>query len=268
MNAGPRDTAPRTTRSDRLAPLRPAPETADPPPAVSRAYELIRSAIRGGQLRDGEGLTLSSLQVLTGLDSRSVRSAVELLVAHNVLHREMVTGLTVGPRMVQIPVNDHVLGDPAMPGDVIVTGLTVVQLEHRIVQSTPVIRERLQTGAATVLLVEQLGVFDGQTIYVRAGYYTEVDNTALSRAIATVDRVTGRPMSETFLELFDTGMATCRTSIEAVRCEASTAGHLGVQPGSPVLLRETLVTDVNGRARALSYTHYRSDRVSISDMSL
>ena len=256
-----------STPTDRLSQARADTGAADPPPGIGRAYELIRSAIRGGQLRNGEGLTLSSLQVLTGLDSRSVKSAVELLVTHNVLHRESVTGLAVGPRMVQIPVNDHMLGDPTTPGDVISCGLAVVQLEHRMVQSTPVIRERLQTDAGMVLLVEQLGVLDGQTIYVRAGYYTEPDNTALSRAIASVDRMGSRPMADVFLELFGTEMATCRTSIEAVRCEASAAGHLGVAPGSPVLLRETLVGDSCGRARALSYTHYRSDRVSISDTS-
>lgn len=236
------------------------------PPLVRRAYELIRTSLRGGNLAEREDLTIPALALTIGMDVAVVQDAVAMLANEGLVRIGPESEVEIGPRMVQIPVNDLVVRDPSLLGRKIRNDLRVVELEHKVVRSTPVIRERLRSTASLVLMVEQLGVFDEQPIYLRVGYYDEDDHHALSRRIIAEDeQATRRPMSTVFLDLFGIPLASCQTSVEAVRCEAGTAQALGIEPGTPVLLRESLILDRQGRPRALSYTHYRSDRVSLSD---
>lgn len=232
-----------------------------------RAYELLRTAIRAGDFGPTGRVAVDELSRATGIDAETVQGAARQLARHGIVRIDSDGAVVSRPRFVQISVVDLALGDPSCPGSVVSGEFRVDEVEHRVVQSTPVIRARLRTDVDRVLMVEQRGVFDGETIYVRVGYYAEDDPHSLSRAMIAEDQPPIAPMKEVFRRLFGAGFGTAATTVQAVRSDPATASTLGVRAGTPVLLRESTIADESGRPRTFSYTHYRSDRVSLSDLS-
>lgn len=232
-----------------------------------RAYELLRTAIRAGDFAPATRVPVDELSRATGIGHDAVLGATQRLARQGVVRIDSDGAVVAHPRFVQISVVDLALGDPSAPGRVVDGEFRVDEVEHRVVQSTPVIRARLDTDADRVLMVEQRGVFCGETLYVRVGYYAEDDPHRLSRAMIAEDVPPIAPMKEVFQRLFGAPLGSTSTSVHAVRSDPATATTLGIRAGTPVLLRESTIVDADGRPRTFSYTHYRADRVSLSDVT-
>jgi GntR family transcriptional regulator len=145
----------------------------------------------------------------------------------------------------------------------------VHELKHQVVPSTPLIRERLNTDAPFVLLVEQVALFDGEPLYLRSSYHCARDDPwQLSRVIKELDDTDPMPaLQECFERVYEAPFGGSWTAFEAVGCERRTAEILGVTEGSAVLLREMIFLDAAGKPRELTFTHYRSDRIVIEGVT-
>jgi GntR family transcriptional regulator len=192
----------------------------------------------------------------------AVREALKMLAQEGLVNREPGRGTVVTGRIVQIPTDQIVPVVDSNPSHM--APVKVEPLEQRVVPSTALIRSRLRVDDPEVLMIEQLATLDSVPIYVRAGYLS-VDGAAdvnAQRVVAQGRALT--PMAVAFESLFGVPLGECETVIEARSCEERTSRLLEIPEGSPVLVRELLLTGQDGRPRDLSYTHYRADRVSLS----
>ncbi|MFT4011354.1 MAG: UTRA domain-containing protein [Nocardioidaceae bacterium] len=144
--------------------------------------------------------------------------------------------------------------------------LAVTELASGPVPNTPYLRQTLGSDSDTVLLFEQLVCLHETPLYLNASYIAaEYDPGRLllaQRAIHESQHVP--PVREVFELLFDTSYGGGTAVIESVRCDPHTAQHLGVPPGSPILLREMRLHDAEGHVINVMWTHYRPDRVEIT----
>lgn len=236
-----------------------------PAVAAARAYELIRSAARSGTLNAGDEFTVTSLRAATGSTSAVIRTAVDQLV-HDGIFGWTQRMLTLR-KSVHVAVNSTDLVHHSTVDGASTEESRVSYLNHTVLRSTPIVRARLHTDAEEVLLIEQTMVLDGAPVFVTASYFADGATEILSKYVDIVEKI--RPLVDLptlFEKLFDSELAEIETSIQAVRCEPNTALALGIEAGTPVLLREAVTIDGAGRSRILNYTHYRADRVSMSDL--
>ncbi|ROQ39707.1 UTRA domain-containing protein [Frondihabitans sp. PhB188] len=137
-------------------------------------------------------------------------------------------------------------------------------IEHALVSSSPLIRARMHTDQDTVAMLEQHATLDDEPLFVRVSYHLSSDLDPISRAWrAHVPGADVGTMGDLFRRLFGRELARTESSVEAVRSDARTALSLRVPVGSPMILREMVLTADDGVVRELSFTHFRADRVAL-----
>lgn len=153
--------------------------------------------------------------------------------------------------------------DETLPDRGVFDTIAVDDLEHSVVPSTPLLRERLSVDAAEVLMIEQT-IRLGPVPFLLQTTYHRLDDETLSARILSMNRA-GRkvPFDEFFHRMFGVARGRSIVSMEAVRCDERTAALLDVEEFSPVLVREIVYLDVLGLARAVGYSHFRADHVSL-----
>ncbi|MCM3922263.1 GntR family transcriptional regulator [Frankia sp. AiPs1] len=242
-------------------------ERADPRPlhaSPRRAYELIRASLRSGEL-EPDALSESRLIDALGITRNSVRRALSMLADEGLLSRAPRRGTSVSHGIWQIPAGE------VLPREISESQewqrLQIEELAHCAVPATDGLRDRLAVTDADLLMTEQLFRLDGQPLCVRTGYVPMIVEP--ERYFAEVVAIDRRPprYEALFERLFGAPLGTAEAVVEAVPCEERTARLLGVEAGSPVLLREVLVRDGTGRPREVSYTHFRGDRVALSSVT-
>jgi hypothetical protein len=149
------------------------------------------------------------------------------------------------------------------------TGASQIRLrtiEHSLVASSPLIRIRMGEAATTVSMLEQLGTLDDQPLFVRVSYHLAEEFTTLSQLARDPEFVsTPIELEEAFRLHFGKELGRRQSTVEAVRSDNRTAMSLRVPVGSPMMLREMVLSDVDDVVRELSFTHFRADRVALQD---
>ncbi|MBS9373051.1 GntR family transcriptional regulator [Rhodococcus sp. B50] len=217
-----------------------------------RAYGLIRSLIRSGFLVDDEQLVEDRLVKTMGIPRARVREALQQLAADGLVERRRRTGTRVRQEYFQVPVDD-ILPWHTPPG------FAVRQTDNRVVPSGPSIRTRLGTHDTRVGLVEH--VFEHVTstgvepLGVRMAYYREqYEQPKVWQRCPS--------LADAFALVYGVPLGKVDTVIDAVACDTDTARVLGLREGSPVLMREQLLRDVEGTVQEYTFSYYRADRVS------
>lgn len=222
-----------------------------------RAYELLRSAIRTGFLPAGTQLVEYELAKALSTSRNALRVALQLLADEGVVERNPRSGTIITSAIVQITLNEmdaearvHTSGRLAdlAPTEVFDEDL----LDEQVIPASPYIRQRMQTDDEFVLMHERLISVRGEPHHVWLGYVA-----------ADIDYATVRPNGDResiFLERFGVAYSHAEDSVEAVPCDLRTSRLLHVPPGSPILLCETLMYDVDGRIRELRFRYNRGDR--------
>ena len=115
------------------------------------------------------------------------------------------------------------------------------------------------------LLYECMTMTGDEPISLQLNYYPpKFDSTALfSRGLEIDEDDSYETLAERFEALFGRPMGRVSTAIEAVSCDAQVASQLKVAEGSPILLREYLLRDVDDNVLVLSYSYARGDRVTV-----
>ena len=217
-----------------------------------RAYELVRSLIRSGDLTDAEPLVEDDLVRMLDLPRTSVREALVLLATEGLVSRQRHVGTRVSGVYYQIPVDDILPNAPS-------PGFMVRTIDDRHVRSSPTIRQGLGTEAPVVGMIEH--IFEhvssegSQPLGVRTAYYRTTYDQPRSWASCP-------PLAVGFERAFGVALGTVETVVDAVASDAETARLLHLEPGSAVLMREQRLHDVNGVVQEYTFSHYRADRVS------
>ncbi|WEO77241.1 UTRA domain-containing protein [Cryobacterium sp. SO2] len=159
--------------------------------------------------------------------------------------------------VVSVPVDDH--PEARLPGIV----LTLV--EHAIVPASPLVRARMDIEDDSVAMIEQIGFLEDKPLFVRVTYRRSTDLPGVIRVEGRLAAADGAPTVAGFEDRYGRPPGRSLTAIEAVRPDKRTATAMRVPEGTPMLVRELLLEDVDGVVRELSFTHFRSDRVAIED---
>jgi GntR family transcriptional regulator len=159
--------------------------------------------------------------------------------------------------VVSVPVDDH--PEARLPRIV----LTLV--EHAIVPASPLVRARMDIDDDSVAMIEQIGFLDDNPLFVRVTYRRSADLPGVIRVEGRLAAADGAPTVASFEDRYGRSPGRSLTAIEAVRPDKRTATAMRVPVGTPMLVRELLLEDIDGVVRELSFTHFRSDRVAIED---
>jgi GntR family transcriptional regulator len=217
-----------------------------------RARDLIRSGIRAGELHTEGALAEDALIRSLSTSRNAVRQALQMLAAEGLLDRRPNRGTTIVGSILDVEF------DQLVPSAAFLTQrASVREIDHRQIAGTAYIKGRLQTTDERIDVSEVLISVDAEPISVRASYIV-----APGGPVERVAEIV--PFAEAFKRVFGLPLGDSQAAIGAVLTGPSTSRLLGVAEGTPVIVEEMLLSDINGMPRELSYTHYRADRVSLS----
>ncbi|MGY4858646.1 UTRA domain-containing protein [Cryobacterium sp. AP23] len=166
-------------------------------------------------------------------------------------------GSTAKTAVVSVPVDDH--------PEARVSGITLTLVEHAIVPASPLVRARMDIEDDSVAMIEQIGFLDDKPLFVRVTYRRSADLPEVIRVEGRLAAAGGAPTVAGFEDRYGRPPGRSLTAVEAVRPDKRTATAMRVPEGTPMLVRELLLEDIDGVVRELSFTHFRSDRVAIED---
>ena len=255
-----------------------------------RTYEQLRASIRVGLTDPDTQFRELTISQEFGASRNSVRVALAMLAADGLITRGPRRGTILTKQIIDFPV-DRVLPrhfdvDPATATH----GMVVLDLESAVLTTPPLIAELLDTRVERIVSYEQMAIFDGEPVYVRSGvsplvsdadeYFARIAScnaavAAITETAATTDAGTGAPggdqtaagieMEGVFELLFEVPFGHCRSRVEVVGADEHLAKLLGVEEGSPLLLRQQVNYDIHNVAREFSFTHYRGDRATLTN---
>lgn len=213
-----------------------------------RVRDLLHASVRAGFTGSDEQLTEDHLMEQYGATRAAVREALRMLADDGTLDRHPGRGTVVARRGVQVLMKD-VAGV-----DVDRDAFDLLTTEERAVPSTPLLRHRLQLDDAELQLVENLFLHHGAPLGVRTAYFRIGRNAAHYDGAARLEDVCRG--------FFAAELGEVHTEIGSARSDSRTSRLLGVDVGSPVLVREQVVYDTAGAPIEVVFDHYRADVVT------
>jgi DNA-binding GntR family transcriptional regulator len=217
-----------------------------------RAHDLLRSSIRAGMIRGDSLLIEDSLVRSLSTSRNAIRQALQMLAQEGLVERRPHHGTSVVGEILEVPFDQLV---PPVAFDR--SRVAVRILESRQIPSTPYIKARLEIDDEALDVLEILITFDDEPLSLRVSY-VPVSTEPVRRTTEVI------PVPVAFEQVFGVPMGRAESSVEAIAAGASASRLLDVPEGAPVLVQEQLLRDINGVPRELSYTHYRSGRVSLA----
>jgi GntR family transcriptional regulator len=226
----------------------------------THTYQQLRASLRSGTFTVHDRLVENDLVDSFAATRHGIRYALQLLAEDGLVQREprsgtsvvsAITGFSAGAlRPSEDDARDRTLH--AEP------------LGHRVTATPPLLGARLGFDDAEVLVVDQRGTLGGVPLYVRTGWTPRpADPEAFLATLTELDE-TRVPLPEAFLRLYGVPYGGSRADVQAMPADAGVAELLGIDEGWPVLLRELVLTDVDGRPREVSYTSFRGSHVSVT----
>ncbi len=209
----------------------------------------------------GDQLVEDALTDNYATSRNSVREALQTLAQEGLVTRSRGRGTLVNGAITELPM-EHVGSQPGVNGpDERRVQLSNDILEIVVIPPSSLLRKKLQTDD-DVLLVEQIAVLDGP-VYVGAYYYPcpgEPDSRdEFVKRVSQAHRSPGE-FGMSLPTTHGVAIGRVEVTVEAVACDARTARMLHAPIGSPIILRERLVHDVNGTPVALDYVHFAPSR--------
>jgi GntR family transcriptional regulator len=236
---------------------RPTPERVQNSPR--RAHDLLRTGIRRDLIPRDEKLEERHLTRGYATSRNAVREALQTLAVEGLVTRIPRFGTKLTGRITVLPMRDV-----AVHGyDAADRSARIEELDLKLVPATPVIRDRLAVDTEHVVLIEHLAHMADAPLYVRVAYLPEPEDfESFTEQLRTV-YAGPRSNHEALQDLFGVEAGDIELTVEAVPCDPRTGKLLGCQTGAPILVRERVVYDVDGRPRELSYTHLPGDRAAL-----
>ena len=213
-----------------------------------RVHDLLLASVRSGIYAEDRILVEEQLIASCDASRTAVREALRKLAEDGVVQRHPRSGTIVVTTGVQIALEDIAMIG-AGPGEI-----AVEITEQRMVPSTPLLRTRLATSDQRLRMIENVFLFDGETIGIRTAYFRASFDTETYRGRAA--------MAEVASSFFGREVSRTETAVSASVCDGRTARIFGVQCGAPVLVRSLTYFDTQDRPIQFAFDHYRADRVA------
>ena len=225
---------------------------------VSRAtYAQLRAGIRDGSIAPEQRLHETDLVATFAANRNAIRRALQMLAKDGLIERHTRTGTMVTSQIVTFSAT----GVLPLAG---VDELRVVELDNDVIPMPPALAARMGSDSPQVLAYSQLGLFGDLPLYLRSGYAPRLaTDPHYFDQVAESDRELA-PMEVAFHRLFGAALGAVESAVEWAPAEASLCELLELPAGSPLLMREMLLLDAQGRGREFSVTYFRGDRVSLS----
>lgn len=225
------------------------------PAQISASHGLLRSSIRRGLYVHGSALVEDTLARSLGTSRNAVRRALHMLEEEGLVTRRPRFGTSVAAEIVEVPLGRLARTEPTWPN---YDGRAQVQVvDHSVVPCPPVVRARLGLEGEEAAVVEYLVLVDGEPFCLRVAYLDPGTPLNLEPNFEMCDCV-----PHLFPHFDHVDLGESETSLDAVAAEERTARLLGIEVGSPILLREQLVHTADGRPFELSFTSYPGGRAS------
>jgi GntR family transcriptional regulator len=241
--------------------------------SAARAHTLLRAGIRDGTIVSEQQLVEENLVHTLGASRNAVRSALQMLVDDGLVSRAPKRGTEVISGIFEFallpsPGGQHLARPPGSSH--------ITRTEGRTVPPTGIVAQRLgYTGPLPIPMVEYVSSFDGRPTALRVSYhhpeldperYEEFVDGFLPRHEYNPSRPLFTP-ADAIAALYGSRAGTGRTVIEAQLCDARTAKLLDLSIGAPLLVRETVISDIDGQPRILTHMAYDGSRVTLSHES-
>lgn len=231
-----------------------------------RAHALLRSGIRTGLFSRRELLVEDALVRSMATSRNSVRLALQMLAREGLVQRRTNRGTDVLRGLVPILMSEllPLLSDIDEPVDVpgMDGRMSLKQLDYGIVPMTELLGRRLESDDDSVFMRELIVLLHGEPVAVHVGYYP-LQHAPLELKDAVIQFKSGTSrLAHMLKHLYGLTPGAVEIDVEAVACDERTARMLKIEPGAPMLMRETVIRDETGQPCLLDYSHWRGDRVS------
>jgi len=224
-----------------------------------RLHALLRSGIRLGLLPSMARLVEGQLVDAYATSRNAVRETMALLAEEGLVSRRPGRGTVVAGMIYELALEDisprrGSLSDTGRGGQ---HEYSNIEIETTCIPLTPSLRNRLSTNQPSVWLTEWLILRGGEPICV----YINYSLGGSARELST-DEASGG-LEAIFRRTYGDELARIDTAVESVTCDERTGRALGVEPGSPLLFRERVMIDTNGRPRECNHTFFPGAKVSL-----
>ncbi len=227
-----------------------------PVPYYAQLMEVLKATIETEALAPGDQLPSEpDLCDTYGISRTVVRHALRELEADGLIVRRKGKGTFVADSKINESLVQKLTG---FYHDMIERGKTPVTqvLNEDIVPASPVIAARLNIREGEpVYTVERLRFVDGEPLLLVRAYLPH----AFCPGIETVD-LSKASLYDTLETRFNLRIVNGRRSIEAVAADERQADLLGIKPGDPVLLLESLAYLADGTTIEFFQAVHRGDR--------
>jgi GntR family transcriptional regulator len=199
--------------------------------------------IHSGELPENEKLVEDQLVQALGISRTTVREALQQLAEEGLISRQRRAGTKVVSPLVPLSIDDIIPWKATVP-------FSVTRTDNRLVNSTPLIRQKLGIEDRVVGLVEHCFYVGAEPVGVRTAYYPpEYEQPQGWQRCPS--------LAEAFEYVYKVQLGDVRSIISVVPCGPSTASILDVRTGSPVLLLEQVLPDASGKVYEYTFSHYR-----------
>lgn len=216
-----------------------------------RLHGLIRSGIRLGLLSSREQLVENHLVDVYSTSRNAVREAMSVLADEGLVARSPGRGTVVVGRIHELAMDDFSREQDSDHEYV------SILIEQARVPVTPLLRQRLRTDGPSVWLAEWLTLRDGEPLCIGTRYSLGCRMRELGTDASAPD------LPVRFRSAYGRELGQIRTTVESLTCDERTGRVLGVEPGSPLLLRERLLLDSDGVPWEWNHTFFPGARVSL-----
>lgn len=224
--------------------------------SARQAHELLRASLRIGKLRRGDRLSETALVRSLSASRSVVREALTLLALEGVVARRPRKGTWVVHGIRSVPTDEIPIKRETE------SGYRLVLLDARVLPAPPLIGQRLGLADQQLLMVEHLAIWDDEPFCIRTRYLP-VSTRESARGV-DMHVVGAEEFAADFEGIYGLPPGDSECTIQALSSGLRTSQLLNMPEGSPVLLREILMSDSKGTVREVMVVHYRADRVALS----
>ncbi|MCD4532905.1 GntR family transcriptional regulator [Nocardioides sp. cx-169] len=222
--------------------------------SARRAYALIRSAIRTGDLPQDAQLCEDRLVRDLDISRNAIRSALQKLGGDGIVMRRPRVGTVVVSQIGQFPVFE--CSETFTPNER--TDVALVLIDTLDVPATAYLSAKLGDDVATFRMSEFL-IMVGEEVIGIFSRYGRCEAPALEQPAPAL---TG-PERTWYRRIYGEAPGAVDATIEAVAADDRTARLLGAGPGHPLLVRETLYRDRTLNPVELHYCFFDSRRAAL-----
>lgn len=217
-----------------------------------RVYALLRAAIRSGELPAHSKLDEAALVRELSTSRNAVRLALQNLALDGLVKRQPGVGTVVVSGINAFPIFECIEA---------VIGATAALhlLETRDVSTNAYLRSRFGDNGATLRMSEFLIRTNGITVGIFSRY-----GLGPAPVLEAAEPVLSPGTISWYRRIHNEPPGDISVTVEATSADERTAELLDVTPGYPLLVRETLYSDLDLRPAELHIAHFDSRKAAVT----